>query len=360
VASTTWSGHEATRADRGGAAPRDARSAGYDWAGARGDKGLNQLAGMEALPAAGSGVVTSFLSDGNGGFPTIQDGSTSSSTAVAIAAGLMGNTTMGATTANSTSGVSLYHATSAGVVGYAGNYNLTSPTLTAGEVVAMAPLDGGSKAWIIEGTDSMLVVSAPAAGTNYTTPGSQYLLGVAIHGIAVGSLRGATAPDVVAVGTETAGSNAYVLLNNGSGAFGLPQKLPVTATATAVATADVDGGGTDIVVATNNQILVFLNQGGGTFATTPAHTYAAQPTVTAVAVADFNGDGKPDIAASSTGSDEVEIFTGNGDGSFNPPVVFAAGQAIQGIGVADFNRDTKPDIVVSGFFGMYLLQNSTM
>jgi len=311
-------------------------------------------------PGNNSGVMTSFLSDGQGGFPTVLDTSPGSgSTGVAIATGLMGNNTMGAAIADGTGGASLYTGDAAGQMSYFTNYNFTFPTQTIGQAVAMAPLDGGAKSWIIEGTDQMVVTASPAAGTNYNTPGQQYLMGVSVVGLALGHLASATTPDLAAVGDEGSAHNAYVLLNNGSGVFGLPQTLPLPGPPKAVALGAVAGGINVIVVGTANQIVVFTDDGHGTFAATPAHTLAAQATVTGIALADFNGDGKLDPAASSTGSDEVAIYTGNGDASFNAPAVFSAGQAVQGIAVADFTGDQQVDVVVSGFFGIYELVNTT-
>jgi len=230
----------------------------------------------------------------------------------------------------------------------------------SGQAAAMGPLDGRASEWLVEGTNSFLVVSPPAAGTNFNIPGPTYLTDVSVTAVAVARLTGASTPDIAAVGTEAAGPRAYVLINNGSGAFNLPQKLPVTGTPLAVAAGDLNGGGLDLVVATGGTIQIFLNTGGGNFELTAAHQYDVPATVTAIALADFNSDGKLDVATSSRGVDEVSVLTGNGDGTFNPPVVFAAGQVVSGIGVADFNRDNKPDIVVAGFYGIYLLQNSTM
>jgi hypothetical protein len=317
-------------------------------------------------PGNNSGLVSVLVSDGHGNFATAKTtGSGSGSTARAISCGLMGNQTEGVAIANSDGGMSLFTSDQTGVPSYFTNYNfdLTAPSPSKAQASAMATLDSSTtKSYIVEGTDIELIVAAPAAGNNYTTPGQTFLTGTSITGIAVDKLVGSTetTPDVVAVGTEPSGSNVYVLLNNGSAALGLPAKLALTAPPTAVTTGDVNGGGIDIVAASADHVFVFLNKGDGTFDATPAQSYATQATVTAVAVADFNGDGKLDIATASKGTDQVAILTGNGDGTFNTPVVFAAGQGVSGIGVADFNGDGKPDIIVGGDFSLALLLNSTM
>jgi VCBS repeat protein len=317
-------------------------------------------------PGNNSGVVSVLVSDGHGNFATaLNTNPGSTSTAAAISCGLMGNQTEGVALANAASDMSLFTSDATGPM-YFTNYNFAfnqpPPKPTKGQASAMAVLDASTtKSYILEGTDEELIVAAPAAGNNYTTPGATYLPQTSITGIAVAKLVGSTetTPDVVAVGTDSTGSNVYVLLNNGSAALGLPSKLALPAAPTAVTTGDVNGGGIDIVAASADHVFVFLNKGDGTFGASPAHSFATQATVTAVALADFNGDGKLDIATASHGTDQVAILTGNGDGTFNTPVVFAAGQGVSGIGVADFNGDGKPDIVVGGDFNLALLINST-
>src|SRR5262245_31279901 len=74
----------------------------------------------------------------------------------------------------------------------------------------------------------------------------------------------------------------------------------------------------------------------------------------AVTVADFNHDGKPDLAVlnlgpSSTFQSSLSVLLGNGNGSFQPAVTTAVLNSGRGTGVAasiavgDFNRDGRPD-----------------
>jgi hypothetical protein len=78
-----------------------------------------------------------------------------------------------------------------------------------------------------------------------------------------------------------------------------------------------------------------------------------------VGVADFNRDGKPDLAVSNTTSSTVGVFLGNGDGTFQSPRQFAVGVfknlvAVTGLAsfrrdlrVGDFDGDDIPDLVVT-------------
>jgi hypothetical protein len=64
-----------------------------------------------------------------------------------------------------------------------------------------------------------------------------------------------------------------------------------------------------------------------------------------VVTADFNGDGRLDLAVAHTSDNSVYIMLGNGNGTFQPPVKYAVGESIEGgIRVGDFNNDKKLDL----------------
>jgi hypothetical protein len=132
-----------------------------------------------------------------------------------------------------------------------------------------------------------------------------------------------------------------------------------------VAVADVNGDGKpDIVVANGNEsngdgsVGVLLGKGDGTFK--PVVTYASGAAFSDfVVIADVNGDGKPDIVVVNTGGGNngdgsVGILLGKGDGTFQPAVIYdSGGQGPDSVAVADVNLDGKPDILVAnGCFGI--------
>jgi len=65
-----------------------------------------------------------------------------------------------------------------------------------------------------------------------------------------------------------------------------------------------------------------------------------------IVIADFNGDGKLDIAVANSGSANVSILLGNGDGTFKGAVNAAAGPSPQSLAIGDFNGDHKLDLIV--------------
>jgi hypothetical protein len=136
--------------------------------------------------------------------------------------------------------------------------------------------------------------------------------------------------------------------------FLVPPVYPVQLGPAGVASADFNGDGKpDLVVANNNanSISVLLNHGNGTFL--PAVNYSAGEDMnpTSVVVADFDGDGKLDIAASGQGccGGQIVVFIGNGDGTFKAGVPYkieGGGNDPGSVVAADLDGDGKLDLIV--------------
>jgi hypothetical protein len=76
--------------------------------------------------------------------------------------------------------------------------------------------------------------------------------------------------------------------------------------------------------------------------------------LTGLAVADFNGDGKPDIAVTDSSQKQVVVYLNNGNGSFSSPVTTPIQMGAIGAGaivVGDFNEDRKLDLIVGTIAG---------
>ncbi|MGA7574792.1 MAG: VCBS repeat-containing protein [Terriglobales bacterium] len=123
-------------------------------------------------------------------------------------------------------------------------------------------------------------------------------------------------------------------------------------TALSIASADFNGDSwPDFVVGQSSTspglgVLVFLTQKDGSLG--KGVTYAAGDALSYVAVGDINKDGKADIVASNWATGAVEVLRGNGDGTFQAPVSIALPGIANGIVIADFNGDGWPDVALAG------------
>src|SRR5439155_1678058 len=90
---------------------------------------------------------------------------------------------------------------------------------------------------------------------------------------------------------------------------------------------------------------ILLGTGTGSFSS--ATNFSAGTNPISVAVADFNGDGKVDLAVVNAASTNVSILLGTGTGSFSPAANFAVGSNPFSVVVGDFNGDGKPDLATA-------------
>ena len=79
-----------------------------------------------------------------------------------------------------------------------------------------------------------------------------------------------------------------------------------------------------------------------------AVNFAVGSVPNAVAVGDFNADGRPDLAVANYLGNTVSILLGNANGTFQAAVNYAAGRAVS-VAVGDFNADGRPDLAVANF-----------
>src|SRR2546425_1319694 len=103
-----------------------------------------------------------------------------------------------------------------------------------------------------------------------------------------------------------------------------------------------------LVAATSFFVSTFPNSALAQTASFTAQTFAAGANPQVVAVGDFNGDGKLDLAVVNAGSTTVSVLLGNGDGTFQPALTFDAGGSNPTyVTTADFNGDGKLDLAVT-------------
>jgi hypothetical protein len=152
-----------------------------------------------------------------------------------------------------------------------------------------------------------------------------------------------------------------VLLNQGGGAFALAGTAPVDGSPASMAAADLDGDGKpDIAVAVPyDTVDVLSNQGGGALSAPVAHHASTIPPLPmipvgmqpqAIAAADLDGDGKPDIAVLEYDDQNVAILHNQGDGAFAAAIQISLSPRVPyDIAAADVDGDGAPDLLVALF-----------
>ncbi len=133
-------------------------------------------------------------------------------------------------------------------------------------------------------------------------------------------------------------------------AAGSPYNVGDEPSSIAVADFNLDGK-PDLAVANGatNNLTILLGNGSGSFTQAAGSPFSAGSNPFSVAVGDFNLDGKPDLAIANYNSANVTILLGNGSGGFTEPAgsPVSAGNSPASVAVGDFNLDGKPDLAVA-------------
>ncbi len=150
-------------------------------------------------------------------------------------------------------------------------------------------------------------------------------------------------------------SSGFVALGYGDGAFNTAGNLNVTGFPSGIAVGDFNGDGKlDAIVASGaaapgggEGLIVSLGNGDGTFTLASGSPISFQQYLGPIVTADFNGDGKLDVAVTAYEGNMVYILLGNGDGTFGTPTAITVGNDPYAIVAGDFNNDGKLDLAVA-------------
>ena len=161
---------------------------------------------------------------------------------------------------------------------------------------------------------------------------------------------GASIDIVVAAG------DAALFLGRGNGAFDPPLRCGGLNGPAGVAAADFDGDGTiDLAFANSygddpytapDDVAILFGRGDGSCL---APVFSESEDGRVMAIADFDGDRRPDVAVLQGGVGDLVLRRGLGDGSFDPPRPIAAGGGAGSIIAADFDLDGHADLAQTHF-----------
>jgi len=148
------------------------------------------------------------------------------------------------------------------------------------------------------------------------------------------------------------GGGISLLIGNGDGTFDDTQNFITQYGFEDVALADVNGDNNDDIIALQGStyVAILISNGNGTF--DPEVNYEAGTNAGGdrqLEVADLNGDGYPDIAASYIQEDYFSVLMNNGNGTFAAQVTYTTGDYPYDIHATDYDGDGDKDIFVAAY-----------
>lgn len=199
---------------------------------------------------------------------------------------------------------------------------------------------------------SASVLLGNGRGQFQAAPGSPFPVGGAPYLHALGDMNGDGTLDLVL--PNLVGDSVALLVSVGKGGFapaaGSPH--PVAHRPYFAAVADLDGnGGLDVVVTHDDigQVTVLLGDGRGGLRPSPASPVEAGHRGWKIAFGDVNRDGKLDMVTPAWSDSAAVVLLGDGRGGFTlpPDSLYPVGRAPSGIALADVNGDAKPDLLTA-------------
>ncbi len=173
--------------------------------------------------------------------------------------------------------------------------------------------------------------------------------GVGTFDMTVGDFNGDGKLDVAVAGYIAAQQDVVqILLGKGDGTFtkGQTIMLPFNTPASSIAAADFDGDGKLDLALASQMLIIYKGAGNGTFMQAASITVGTGLGPGQVRAGDFNGDGRPDLSV----SDGLNLYTlfNNGNFSFTTKKLASAPDGIFAYPV-DVNQDGRTDLIVTSW-----------
>jgi uncharacterized protein (TIGR03437 family) len=243
---------------------------------------------------------------------------------------------------------------------------LTYPLGGAGVTAADLNGDGKPDLVVAAGGSLSILLNNGAGGFTALPPLDLSQFSIEAYATLAVDLNGDHKTDLVVLSGTQSAPGLWILLGNGDGTFQTPVPVSGCPEAFGAQVADMNGDGIPDLVTMcpvpafegpeEALLMILPGKGDGTFgagigvSNPPYYYYTSGVTLAAggaLAIGDFNGDGKPDIAVATAGT--LTVFLNGGKDSFTP-VSLNDEPWVTGLGIAaaDFNGDGLLDLAVSG------------
>ncbi|RKQ88067.1 VCBS repeat protein [Solirubrobacter pauli] len=195
-----------------------------------------------------------------------------------------------------------------------------------------------------------LALLAGTAWAAFEQEGGPYATGAEPYAVYAGDFSGDGRSDVIVMNGSSSSLNYYVRQPGGGFADGGTIDLGPNTGPSFAAVADYNGDGrADLAVAkfVGQNVNVLLQQPSGGLAR-EADAGASLDQLSAIGAGDFNSDGRTDLVVARWNQSGVTLLLRNaGNNGFTSSTSFATGTNPRQIDVADFNGDSLPDIAIT-------------
>jgi FG-GAP-like repeat/FG-GAP repeat len=270
--------------------------------------------------------------------------------------GFQSNAQIGFQVGNTTEHLPAFVANSTEVAAY-----VPASSLRKAATATVTVINGQTPGLVGTSNPVLLPITIPTASVSFNQ--TNITLGQSPDAIVTGDFNGDGKLDLAI--SEPCGSdptctnyngNIAILLGNGDGTFTAAASPAVNQFPGALAVGDFNGDGkTDIAVLnfTGSSVTILLGNGHGGFTAAPSSP-AVGGNPDSIAVGDLNGDGKLDLAVVNFEDSDVSILLGNGDGSFTAAAYPTVGSQPGTVFLGDTNGDGKLDLVVNTDFSPFV------